>query len=402
MSMISVVVPVYNASRFLNQCIDSILGQTFSDFELLCVDDGSKDNSLAILREYARKDERVKIFQKENDGGGAANARNLGLSHATGKYILFLDSDDFFAPNMFERMVKQAEIGNADVILCRADCYDERYKTVKLSYHSINFKYLPKKDFFSFRDCPEHIFQIANNVVWNKLFLRELVVKNGLKFEPIPISDDQYLPCLALVIAERIGAIDEPLVQYRINIGTSQVDGYHKHPTSGYAASYSIVKKMRELDVYETVKQSYLNMEISLMREYFDRMTELDTLKFLYEEYRREVFPMLGAQGLPIGYFYDERLGDWYQMINNETLENILFRSAKSYGNKWLTGILRFPVPYSKIKPGSRIVLVGKNIVGRYWYAQLLLSEYCEVVAWLSSEDQISSDMVYDNVILAG
>ena len=103
-----------------------------------------------------------------------------------------------------------------------------------------------------------------------------------------------------------------------------------------------------------------------------------------------------------IGYFYDERLGDWYQMINNETLENILFRSAKSYGNKWLTGILRFPVPYSKIKPGSRIVLVGKNIVGRYWYAQLLLSEYCEVVAWLSSEDQISSDMVYDNVILAG
>ena len=401
MPIVSIVVPVYNTAKFLPQCLDSILKQTLTDFELLCVDDGSTDDSLSILHDFAASDSRVKILSRQNDGKGAAEARNLGLNHAEGKYIQFLDSDDFFESDMLERMVEKAERLSLDMIICRADCFDQRYQKVTMPISTIQLQYAPPKEPFSYLDCPGYLFQIANNVVWNKLFRRELIVRHNLQFEAIPISDDQYVPCLALVLAKKICIIDKAFIKYRINIGTSQVDGYHKHPTSGYAASYSIVKRMRELGVYEAVKQSYLNMELSLMREYFDRMKELDTLRFLYEEYRAEVLPMLGAKNLPSGYLYDSRLESWYRLLLECPLEEILFRSARSYGNKWLTGILRFAVPYEKIKPGSRVALIGKNIIGRYWHAQLLLSGYCDVTAWVSDETELSPEMVYDVVLTA-
>ncbi len=93
--IISVIVPVYNAEKYLRRCVDSILAQTFTDFELLLIDDGSKDKSGEICDEYARKDNRVKVFHKEN--GGASAARNLGLDHANGYYVAFVDSDDYLS-----------------------------------------------------------------------------------------------------------------------------------------------------------------------------------------------------------------------------------------------------------------------------------------------------------------
>ena len=94
---ISVIVPVYNTEKYLHHCIDSILSQTFTDFELLLIDDGSKDSSGAICDEYAAKDNRVRVFHKEN--GGVSSARNLGLDNATGEWIAFVDADDYLAPS---------------------------------------------------------------------------------------------------------------------------------------------------------------------------------------------------------------------------------------------------------------------------------------------------------------
>ena len=96
---ISVIVPVYNVEKYLHRCVDSILAQTFNDFELLLIDDGSKDKSGAICDEYAAKDSRVRVFHKEN--GGVSSARNLGLENAKGDWIIFIDSDDWIADDMF-------------------------------------------------------------------------------------------------------------------------------------------------------------------------------------------------------------------------------------------------------------------------------------------------------------
>ena len=401
MSKVSVVIPVYNSSQYLPQCLDSLLKQTYQNMEILCVNDGSTDGSLEILEQFAQKDERIKIFTKENEGKGAASARNMGLANATGKYVHLLDSDDFFEPNMFEEMVGKAEKTDADVVICRVDCYDDMNKRIIGNFNSINFQYIPDKDPFSYKDCPEHIFQIGDLVTWNKLYRKELLDKYDLKFESIPISDDQYVPMLALVYGKRITCVDKVFLHYRIKTGQSQADAKSKHPEAGYASFPSIIENLRKAGVYEDVKQSFINKAMDLMRLYFDAMTEYRTTRLLYDVFRKETFPMLGAENLPENYFYDERLGEWYKLISEYPLEEILLMSARGYGNSYTTAILRLQIPYNKIKQGSRIVLVGKGTVGKYWYAQMILSDYCEVAAWVEDQDKIPSDLQYDEIVKA-
>ena len=100
MPIISIIIPIYNAEKYLSTCIESILSQGFEDFELLLINDGSKDNSLSICNDYAQRDSRIKVFDKPN--GGVSSARNLGLDNATGEYVMFVDADDRLAPNALE------------------------------------------------------------------------------------------------------------------------------------------------------------------------------------------------------------------------------------------------------------------------------------------------------------
>ncbi len=401
MLKVSIIVPVYNSEKYLKECLDSILGQTYSNIEVLCVNDGSKDKSLDILKEYVKKDSRIKVYTKENEGKGAASARNLGLKNATGDYVQFLDSDDFFEPDMVESLVDKIEETESDVVIYRADRYDDKIKSVTQPYVSIELQYAPKKEYFSYRDCKEKIFQVGDLIAWNKIYRRSMLIENDMWFEPIAISDDQFIPAISLVTAERISCIDRVFLHYRFNTGHSQVDSQPKHPEAAYAATSAIVDRMRKLNVYSEVKRSYLNMAIRLMREYFDNMTSYETIKFLYNKYLNEVFPALEAEGLTKDFFYDERIGEWYEMIVSNSLEEILFMACRGYGTPWTTAILRFQVPYEKIPKGGNIVLVGKGIIAKYWYAQLLLSNYCNVISWVDEEKNIPANLEYDYLLSA-
>ena len=120
MAQVSIIVPVYQVETYLRQCIDSILAQTFTDFELILVDDGSKDKSGEICEEYAGKDGRVRVIHKEN--GGLSDARNAGLEQAAGEYFMFVDSDDYIAPTMIERLYNSIQSESADIAACNF-CY---------------------------------------------------------------------------------------------------------------------------------------------------------------------------------------------------------------------------------------------------------------------------------------
>ena len=101
--MISVIIPVYNSEKYLHKCIDSVLSQSYTNFEVILVNDGSTDSSGMICDEYAEKDERVRVFHKDN--GGVSTARNLGIDYATGKYVLFIDSDDYMTDDAVEKII---------------------------------------------------------------------------------------------------------------------------------------------------------------------------------------------------------------------------------------------------------------------------------------------------------
>ena len=130
---VSVILSVYNSERFLRQCLDSIIRQTLKDIEIICVDDDSDDNSYQILQEYAAKDDRITAVKQRH--GGAGKARNTGLELAGGEYLSILDSDDFFEPDMLEKAYLAAEQYHAEIVVFRADFFDQhKYNFVPCNY----------------------------------------------------------------------------------------------------------------------------------------------------------------------------------------------------------------------------------------------------------------------------
>ena len=133
MPLVSVIIPVYNVEKYLNQCLDSVIAQTLTDIEIICVNDSSTDGSLGILEEYEKKDKRIRVVTQPNSGAGAA--RNRGLSMASGKYLSFLDSDDFFEPDMLELAYQKAEEDSADFVVFNSNqYYTDKGKFVEVSW----------------------------------------------------------------------------------------------------------------------------------------------------------------------------------------------------------------------------------------------------------------------------
>lgn len=171
---ISIIIPVYNVEKYIYRCISSILNQTFSDFELLLIDDGSTDNSLAVCEEFAKKDYRVHVFHKEN--GGVSSARNVGLDHAKGKYVTFIDSDDYigsswlssFMENNDEDLIIQGYTlcnnGNESFVKLDSSAYD----ATNLDQALVKLECMPMSPI---------------RIPWNKLFKRELIDKGNCRFE---------------------------------------------------------------------------------------------------------------------------------------------------------------------------------------------------------------------------
>lgn len=210
---ISLIVPIYNVEQYLSQCIDSILTQTFTDFELLLIDDGSSDNSGTICDKYAQIDSRIKVFHKTNEGASAA--RNLGIEHATGEWINFIDSDDWIPSDYLETIMNDINIADLTFWGCsihRTDnsqtCYrpSERYATEKneiesylayLKNNSQQFEYL--------------------GYTWNKLFKTPIIKDNNIRFiKNLNMREDEVF---TLSYAKHIHSIrikSSPLYNYRI------------------------------------------------------------------------------------------------------------------------------------------------------------------------------------------
>ncbi len=217
MVAISIVIPVYNIEKYLRECLNSLVNQTFKDFEVICVNDGSKDNSLEILNEYAQKDSRFKVVSQENSGSGSA--RNNGLSQAQGKYVQFLDGDDYFEPKMLETLYNLAEENGLDIAVCSSKKVDDEgnITETKNPNSPLNLAKLKLNKVYSYKDYPDDVFSLINSAPWNKLYLRKMLTENKLLFPKLTGPDDLCFVYMATVCAKRIMAIDEAFINYRYN-----------------------------------------------------------------------------------------------------------------------------------------------------------------------------------------
>jgi glycosyltransferase involved in cell wall biosynthesis len=399
---VSVIIPVYNTEPCLRQCLDSVVNQTLSDTEIICINDGSTDNSLSILEEYAKKDSRIKVITKEN-GGNAAPARNLGLEIAQGEFLLFLDSDDFFELDMLECLVNRAKECEADVVLCNGDVYNHITGQIQEHRRILNSKYLPLKDVFCYKDYPQRIFEISGGAGWNKLYRHLFLRTYNLKFQNIKITDDVYFNYMHMVLAKRISVVNKKLVHYRKYTGSSQIDNLVNYPDSSHLPHIEIMKTLLEFGIYQEVKQSHIQEIILSMRYTYSIMNSFEKIKYLHDKYRNQIFKELDILGQPQDFFYDKNLYLWCRQIIENSAEELLFQASKQYGHIDdfdITAVLRFKFPYELIEKDSKIILYGKGNTGKYYYVQALLSGYCRIVLWLENPKQM--EMVdYDKILIA-
>ena len=257
---VSVIIPIYNVEKYLAECIDSVINQTLNEIEIICINDGSTDNSLKIIKEYAKKDNRIKYFTQKNKGAGAA--RNLGLKHATGEYLGFIDGDDFANPDYLEKLYNKASTTNSDIVVCSANRYDIRTKKIEKMPWALKVNYLPDINIFSYRDMPKYIFNFGQNWNWNKLYRHEFIKRNKIKFQELHRTNDLYFTCCALVLAERITTVKEELINYRVGMNTNSQQTNHLYPLDFYKAFKKLRQFLIKKRIYGEVKQSFVNWAI--------------------------------------------------------------------------------------------------------------------------------------------
>lgn len=216
MTKISVIIPVYNVENYLKKCLDSITNQTLEDMEIICIDDGSTDSSPDILKEYSKKDKRIKIITKENEG--QATARNLGIKEAKGEYIAFIDSDDFIEPEMLEKLYTKAKDNNLDIAMCKIATYDNQTKEIKdnVWYYMLGVFRDFEMDIFSHKDTKEFTCNISVTP-YNKIYKTSLLKENSILFPEGLIFEDEKFFFDTYLRAKRVSIVDEFLYYYRVS-----------------------------------------------------------------------------------------------------------------------------------------------------------------------------------------
>ena len=202
---ISIIVPIYNAEKYLNKCIKSLINQTKENLEFILVNDGSTDSSEEIIKSY--KDKRIKYFKNKNQGIG--KTRNFGMKKATGKYIMFLDSDDYLATNACEELFSKAEKDNLDLVINNFYRVEEETEK-KVEVIIPEFKDTPLKD-------NKRLLLDVNLAPWNKLYKRELLKKNKIQFVEDLKYEDAPFVVEAMDKAKKIGYIKKFLNYYVIH-----------------------------------------------------------------------------------------------------------------------------------------------------------------------------------------
>lgn len=209
---VSIIIPIYNTEKYVSQCLESVLNQTLRDIEIICINDGSRDNSLRILQNYAQQDNRIVVVDIKNSGAGIA--RNKGLEIAKGEYIGFIDSDDWVSENYFEELYTLTKANNADMsATSKAVLW---YSEDKADYKYLGFN--ENETVCKTIEDKERVV-ITTGVTWNKIYRNSFLKKNNIKCYEIKgcACEDNYFSVLSIILANTIIVTDTCEYYYRQN-----------------------------------------------------------------------------------------------------------------------------------------------------------------------------------------
>lgn len=308
MVKVSVVVPVYNVEDYLEECLDSIVNQTLKDIEIICVNDGSTDNSLEILNQYAEKDDRFTVISQEN--AGHAVATNRGMELAKGEYLFLMDSDDFLKLTAFEDTVKLADEKNVDFVLFQAINYymdTEEYKEQE-NYSMNRLANFVGDKVFNWKDVKKYIFNISVTP-WSKLYKRQFIEDCGAKFPEGLIFDDNVFFWDVLFNAERIVFLRKHLFVRRWHSASSTKAGDKRFIDS--IEIYRLIwAQFKKYGAFEEFRQRLYN---SRVRVGYMRLSRIkpEFRKMFFDEYKKSMNEIKQED------FFD----DFYETISDRNKE---------------------------------------------------------------------------------
>lgn len=320
---ISVIVPVYNAQETIEKCINSILLQTYTNLEVIIVNDGSQDNSNEICEKIASTDKRIRYYSKNNTG--VSDTRNFGLKESKGDYIAFVDSDDFLNKDMYEVMIN--EIQDSDILICNYSLFNKEYQKIE------------KKSFFnnsSYSSLSEMIKNIDGNDMnryfnppWNKLINRNLINKNLIRFDDnLSLGEDLIFNLTVMKDAKKIKTINKKLYNYMLT-------------------SNGLNQKKRNLD-------KYMNNSIYLINELLKISQQVEGLdNILVNEIRNILLTMANN--------YEEKdFNKFLQNISKKAIDTINYKNLNKK-NKFVSILLK----YRKYKEIFWVYLIKNGVKWR-------------------------------------
>lgn len=288
--MVSVVLPMYNVEEYVGQTYATLKAQTLKNFEMIFVDDGSTDHSPEIVEEFAGTDPRVKLVRQKNQFAGVA--RNNGLSHARGKYVCFLDPDDFFEPRMLEKCYVAAEKYDADVTMFSADIYNQKEKFLYRAYYLELASRMPQGRAFTSDEILDSVFMLLNP--WTKFYNRQFVLDNGLKYQALYSTNDAHFTMMAMATARSICAVPDVLVHYRINRAGSLQDTKAKNPQNVYEAFFATRVELEKRGLYERFLEPFSRKAMESMLRSLEDMRDYEATRSFYDFLREEGLANLG------------------------------------------------------------------------------------------------------------
>ena len=269
---VSVIVSVYNGEKYLTECLESILAQTLENIEIICVNDASTDSTPRILETYQEK--LTIITNTRNCMAG--ESRNKGLRAASGEYVIFLDADDIFEPDMLEKAYNKAKSCDADICIFKEDLFvDNLEKRSNYLYAEALMEQLGKKVFFPPLELAEALFNLWNGWAWDKLFRRKFVIDAGIEFPDIQTSEDGFFVHAAMASAERISMLNEVLVHHRTG-DTGSLSNTRDH---AWESCLIYLKKLREYlidrNLFSAFEKSYINWASSFLYWNYQTLSEI-------------------------------------------------------------------------------------------------------------------------------
>lgn len=260
--LISIIIPVFNAGQYIGNCLQMLKKQTYNYYQILCIDDGSTDESSKIIKAFADRDSRIQYYYQANKGAGSA--RNLGIKKALGDYLLFLDADDLYEQEMLELVVNNAKENQADIVVFNADQFDSQTNKTDNRWSAVSFRPL-NKNVISAGEAKKCIFNFTIPAPWNKLFKKSFLNDKQIFFQEISSTNDLFFSYAMLCNAERISIMDEKLIHYRTNNISSIQGNKNKNIYDAFKALICLKKYLQHQSMYLLYEDSYIKMACSII-----------------------------------------------------------------------------------------------------------------------------------------